>query len=476
MPRKPTLKKQKITVLVKGTPITVTLHPPTGDRKSWYAMWKGLQTSKSTGHADYDEAVKAVNDMLCHGGKRSDLSDTVLTDDEFEELQRRHYSKKKGDDSERRSATSLRSCLEAISAFKEITGVERIALATPDDCERFQTEALKKRRNWRTQHPKSSEDAKCLSPNTVVKWTTALKAAFERANRNSGKKCVRGVVPPEKLLKENPWHQFTSIEGERKQIRHFTPEELLSLLDHFEANWKGLSFATCYIKLMLWSWARRSEISRLRWSDLRQINSEYHFESLGKWGVVKWFRIPATLWRELNELKGKSEYVFGCYGDQLKRFHQGNKNMRGLVQVRSDFDPDNVGEWMYRQVSAWSKDLPGGSAYLHIFRKTGLQHALNGELIRQSVAKSAHITPTVMQASYVKPEDMPLHLGSNETFERIRLSLPVEVAERYGCIETPEEKLSKQLDFAYRQRDWKAVQELADKLEKLAPPPETVPA
>lgn len=97
MPRKPTLNKQKITIVVEGVPITVTLTPPTGTRTSWYAYWAGLVTSKSTGHSDFGEAVKSVEDMLRHDGKKSRLADTALSDSEFEETQRRHYAKKKGE-------------------------------------------------------------------------------------------------------------------------------------------------------------------------------------------------------------------------------------------------------------------------------------------------------------------------------------------------------------------------------------------
>jgi hypothetical protein len=58
MPRKPKKAKKTIAVVVNGKPVNVILHPPTKARKSWYAFWKGLVSSKSTGQADFDEAVK----------------------------------------------------------------------------------------------------------------------------------------------------------------------------------------------------------------------------------------------------------------------------------------------------------------------------------------------------------------------------------------------------------------------------------
>ncbi len=50
MPRKPKIEKQTITILVNSIPITVTLHPPTRNRKSWYAYWTGLVTSRVSAH------------------------------------------------------------------------------------------------------------------------------------------------------------------------------------------------------------------------------------------------------------------------------------------------------------------------------------------------------------------------------------------------------------------------------------------
>src|SRR5690349_7534310 len=114
MPRKPTVTKRKISILVKGKPIDVVLHPPSGTRRSWYAYWAGLTTSRSTGHEDFEEAVKSAEAMLRNGGKKP-TNVAVLTDEEFEEIQRRHYSKRTDEQARKRAAKSLRECLDAIS-------------------------------------------------------------------------------------------------------------------------------------------------------------------------------------------------------------------------------------------------------------------------------------------------------------------------------------------------------------------------
>ena len=101
-------------------------------------------------------------------------------------------------------------------------------MARADDCASFQRKASRFPKNWRKQYPKSQKEVATLSPNTVLKWSRALQAAFERANRNAGRKWVRGVVDEQKLLTDNPWKQFTWIDGTRKPIRQFDAAELLS--------------------------------------------------------------------------------------------------------------------------------------------------------------------------------------------------------------------------------------------------------
>ena len=51
------------------------------------------------------------------------------------------------------------------------------------------------------------------------------------------------MVEDKKLIQSNPWHKFTWIEGFTKEIRQFTEEELLSLLDYLENRWRGVTVA-----------------------------------------------------------------------------------------------------------------------------------------------------------------------------------------------------------------------------------------
>ncbi len=57
------------------------------------AYWPGLKARKSTGHTDCQRAV-VVNGMLNHGGEKRLLADAIMSDEEFEQIQRRHYEKR----------------------------------------------------------------------------------------------------------------------------------------------------------------------------------------------------------------------------------------------------------------------------------------------------------------------------------------------------------------------------------------------
>ena len=220
------------------------------DRSPTWHYWPGLTASKSTGQTDFEQAALAAENMVRNGGKQGHVADIVLSDEEFVEIQRRHFGRKAD---RKRAEQTLYSCLNAIAAFQAITGLHPVTTATPDDCARFQNTAETLSKNWRHDYPKSKKEVEYLSRNTIVKWSRTLQAAFQRANKNAGKKCVRGVVEEHKLLTRNPWQEFTWIEGHRRKIRQFDPAELVSLLDVLEKGWPEVTVATAVAKTLLWS-------------------------------------------------------------------------------------------------------------------------------------------------------------------------------------------------------------------------------
>lgn len=462
MPRKPKpAKKEKITIVVNGTPVTVTLTPPTRARKSWFVYWKGLATSKSTGASLFEDAVKAAEHMLTHSGQKPDLAQALLADDDFLAIQKKHFGSRTGE----RPVKTLKDCLLAISAFRSITGISPIASATADDCAAFQDKALTMPKNWRAKYPRSKETAVTISRNTVVKWSRELQAAFERANINAGKKCVRGVVPPEKLLTVNPWRQFPWIEGIDKPIRQFDGKELVSILDYFAEYWGGITAATAAVKFALWSGSRLAEFTALGWGSLRQLDDEAHFDWVGKWGVRKWARIPLGLYRELTAIRtDDNPFVFAAYTGQLRAFHAGTKFAN---KVGEQFKPDAFGNWLQDRLGDWAEEVGANHASPHVFRKTALQLARDGEDINRSVAHDAKVTPSVMTGHYVREGDEALRASSNRTYGRILASLVQSgIAERFGHVPaSEEERLKEELQRASAAGDWKAVKGIATRLQ-----------
>lgn len=474
MPRKPKLEQRKIVVAVNGSAITVTLTPPTGSRRSWYAYWNGLDYSKSTGTADFDEAVGVVGGLLQNGGKRPSAESRLPTDQEFIKVQRVHFHTDNPNKKARRQK-SLESCIDSINAFRSIVDrmaeegvisrLNSITEATPDDCAAFQRFARTLPKNFLVDHPNKREDIDCYSPNTILKWSRSLQAAFERINKNAPKrKCVRGVVDESKLLSGNPWMQFNWIDGTDREIRQFDNDELLSFLNYIENKWKKVSISQLLAKVFLWSSGRRREVAGLKWSSLRLIGTECHFYIIGKWGVPKWFRIPERLYEELLAIRTDSPFVFAAFSDQLRQHHESKERPHLANKVRADFDPENLGNWFYRKIVDWSLTLPNGRAYTHVFRKTTMQHARRGEDINVRVAADVGVSESVMLTNYVSESENELRERSNRTYRRIVASLPPEIAQVYGHDEINVTELEQKIRRAVKKKNWSLVVELSAQL------------
>ena len=470
MPRKPKFIKQKMTVITNGVPIVVSLTPPSGVRTSWYAYWDGLVASKSTGTSKLEEAVLIAESMVKNGGHRTSLRYTVLSDEELKQIQRVHFARKQDTQARVRAEKTLKDCLEAISAFQAISKLTQTTLATADDCAAFQRKALKLAKNWRQQYPNGKkEGVERMSPNTVVKWSRQLQAAFERANKNS-RKCVRGVVEGTRLLTENPWKQFDWVEGIDRPKRRFDNNELLSVLDYFETEWPQVISARLLAKVSLWTWTRISEVSSLRWAAERRFGDEIHFEFVGKWGVKKWARIPAGLHVEILAIKTGAPYVFAAYSEELRTHHLTCIRPGTANSVGKTFSPSALADWFQDKIGEWSDTGGKSHATPHVFRKTALQHARRGEDLNRQVAQDARLSESVMMGHYVDEDDEQLRQASNRTFVRILASLSLEVAARYGHdVNTDRSLLVAKLRQATEAQDWELVRRLAIQLDEQFP-------
>ena len=285
------------------------------------------------------------------------------------------------------------------------------------------------------------------------------------ANRNAGKKCVRGVVDESKLLASNPWQHFTWIAGAERQKRHFSAGELLSVLDYFEHQWPGVDSLALTVKTALWTWARVAELANLTWDSLRIVDQESHFEIVGKWGVEKWARIPDGLLYDLQRLRTSNRFVFAAYNQELRSFYLSRNQSRFAERVGAAFSPTAFASWFQARIGDWATEMRIHWATPHIFRKTALQHARRGEDLNRQVAQDAKLNVSVMLDHYVDEEADQLRHASNRTFQRILASLPVDVAVRYGHKPADEEaELEKRLLVAAATRNWTAVADLAGKL------------
>ena len=466
MPRKPKKVKHVRTFRVEGSDVNVTFFPPDDRYSSWCAYWKGLQTKRSTKRKTYDGAVEAVERML--NGDNQQSSANMMTDEEFDEIQRRHYERIQA------QPETLAACMEAISMFREITGIRPITLANADDCARFQDEAIKLPKNYRVKYKDdrrrqeriADESVARYSVATVEKWSTALSAAFNRANANAGRACVRNVVPTVKLLTRNPWEEFNWVVNKSEvEVRQFSPDELISILDFFQRGFPTVTVAGLAAQVFLWSCARRDEITDLEWSRLRTFGDEVHFDMVGKWRVRKWFRIPPCLYDELLAVRTDSNYVFDAYSDQLRIHHQSGPRPWQSKQVRADFASENFGDWFYRRIVEWSSEA-GSKACVHVFRKTGLQHAVDGEAESRRVAEDARLSVRVMTTHYTPEQERQYRDKSNRTYERLAKSLPLPVLLRYGYGPEAVDSMQRQLEEAVRCQNWAEVKRLSELLSQ----------
>jgi integrase len=476
MPRKPKQEKQTIQVVIDGVPIAVILHPPTAARKSWYAYWAGLVSSKSTAQKQLAEAIAVAENMVRAwkaggDGKRATLADALMMDAEFDEVQRVHFLVKKRDPAAKgRASKTHKVYLEAAAAFRAITGLVPITRASSTDCELFQRQALGKPKNWRQQHPKSRKDAASVSPNTVLKWSRSLQAAFQRCCRTAGKKCVRGVVPDAKLLDENPWNGFTWIEGAEKPVRQFDPDELLSFMDYLQAEWPSITVAQMLAKVFLWSRCRLEAVTSLKWDAERPVGTERHFHVVEKRGVEWWFRLPEAAHQELKEVRTASPYIFAAYNEQLRRFHRASSRPERAGMVAAEFSPRCLGDWFYDRLADWSATSPKGHAHPHVFRKTSLQLAWDGEDQKRQAVVDAKVSEKVLRTSYLQRSDKERREESNRNYHRIAAALPAEVARRYGYPEPNLPELEERLAAAVAAKDWAVVAQLSAEISSCEPP------
>ncbi len=135
----------------------------------------------------------------------------------------------------------------------------------------------------------------------------------------------------------------------------------------------------------------------------------------------------------------------------------------------AEFEPKRFGNWFYKQIKDWSASNPKGSAFVHIFRKTTLQHARRGEDIARQIASDARVSESVLMTNYVKETDEEARHRSNRTYRRILASLSPEIAAQYGHVQDARSEMESQLRAAMDAKDWPTVTELSKRLAQDPP-------
>ena len=200
------------------------------------------------------------------------------------------------------------------------------------------------------------------------------------------------------------------------------------------------------------------------------MDTEYHFQIIGKWAVKKWARIPCGLYHDLRGLKTTDPYVFAAYNQQLRNHY----NRRGLAvsvaNVGEVYVPNAFGDWLQERIPEWAAATGRPHATPHVFRKTALQHARRGEDLNRLVAEDARVGTSVMMRHYVTEQEEELRHASNRTYARLLASLPPEIATRYGYVpESQTDDLEARLKAAAEAKNWSLVAELAQQIVDRSP-------
>jgi hypothetical protein len=177
--------------------------------------------------------------------------------------------------------------------------------------------------------------------------------------------------------------------------------------------------------------------------------------------VEWWFRLPEAVHEELARMRTGSPYVFAAYIEQLRQFHASSSRPERAAMVKDEFTPRCLGDWFYDRMADWSATSARGHAHPHVFRKTSLQLAWDGEEGRRQALADARVSEKVLLTNYLQQSDKGLREGSNRNYHRIAASLPPAVASRYGHAEASLAQLEEELAGAVAAKDWVLVAQVS---------------
>jgi len=324
-----------------------------------------------------------------------------------------------------RAERTLGECRKAQRLFVVVTGAESASSVDVDTVGRFQIECPNR----------LSKFARPYGKTTVHKTLAHMSASFNRCNRNSGKKCVRGVVPSERLLEANPFEQVQWVEPDPKPIRQFDGAELKALF-----RWRfigGCPLLAMFAKVSLWACGRLKEMTEVRWDWLDPEGYITIPDVKAKWGKGKTFRIPPALVTELQSYRDGSPFVWAGYVEQLRAYHKTTGHGASALKVKA-FAPQRLRVSFQKWIAAWAKGGKAGSGLSHhAFRRTGLQWSREGQLraTEGDYAKAANVGLNVADKHYTT---RPQRLWADLAYRNIvgELGQDRELAEMMGLPQT----------------------------------------
>lgn len=366
-------KWKSVVIERQGEMLVAYLHPPgtVGNTRYWsFSCRKAQIQRQSLKVSTFADARQAALNWFSKEDVRKDRSIPPLTWEEWEQIQRAYFAKKAD---QKRAGRTLEACLDSKKLFVKLSGAVDASSVTPDLVDQFQQKTLKT----------EFKPGRCYKSWTVRRTVSHMSASFNRCRITSGKKCQRGIVPPERLLTVNPFEQVSWLEGTSDDKRHLTHAELRALL-----SWRMFASSpliSAVLKVSIWGCGRIEEVTELRWNWISDDGVISVPDDIAKWGQGRQFRIPLHLLRELKEYRSKSQFVWDSTVAQLRSYHL-NRGGKGSATQLTDFTPTRLRGRLQKWIQAWTKDSGLTDISHHSLRKTALQWSREEQLRRSENA------------------------------------------------------------------------------------------
>lgn len=256
----------------------------------------------------YADALKAVHEWFDKEPERTEREKqekAVLTWEEWDAIQVRHFAKKKN---QKGAVKTLEECRKAQRLFIKFTGADSASTVDADMAENSMHEC------GGTQ----SKLGENYTANGIRKTLSHMSASFNRCRRTAGKKCVRGVVAQGKLLMVNPYEEVQWVEADDPDPRHFNRDELRAFL-----NWKYLAacpWPPSSPRHRSGQGAASKKCTLFDWIDREGFVTIPDGEA--KWAKGRVIRLPATLLADMGRFRTAAPYVWAGYVDQLRAYHR----------------------------------------------------------------------------------------------------------------------------------------------------------